>query len=50
MKLIEQPDARGRKVLRVKQTQEELRVELARLERRHRRFLRLARSVESLNK
>lgn len=48
MKIIEQPDERGRKILRVKQSPAELHDELARLQAKHARWLAMTKSVQSL--
>lgn len=48
MKLIEQPDEHGRKILRVKQSPEELHEELMRLQEKHLKWLSMRRTVRSL--
>ena len=46
MKTIEAIDSRGRKVLRVKQSQAELHEELARLQAKHLKFLSMRKAVQ----
>jgi hypothetical protein len=48
MNVVEQLDAHGRKILRVKQSPEELRKELMRLQEKHARWLAKRQTVQSL--